>query len=243
MATPASSESEDDDGSSVRVVEILDETTQIADDALGIIRRAFPPRERQPTEQIAMEIAEKRLGLLTSYDFHLLTALTPEDEAVAVASGVYLDGVNAGFVTYLAVHPNQRGSGVGGSLRAALIQAFQDDARRSDWPDLAAVVGEVRAESPWLRHLVKDPDVLPLELNYFHPGEDPSDPDTAWVLYRQAISDFRPELPALEVRQLLFAIWRRAYRVRWPLERDGFIAMLQELEGREKVGRWSNFEF
>ena len=242
MDTTVSRDADADADSSIRIVEILDETTQVARDALEIIRRAFPPRERQPTDQIAMEIAEKRLGLLTSYDFHLLTALTPEDEAVAVASGVYLDGVNSGFVTYLAVHPSQRGAGVGRTLRAALISAFQEDARRTDWPDLAAVVGEVRTESPWLEHLIKDPAVLPLDLTYYHPGENPDAPDSEWVLYRQAVSDFRGELPALEVRQLLFAIWRRAYRVRWPLERDGFIAMLRELEGREVVGRWGNFE-
>ena len=100
----------------------------------------------------------------------------------------------------------------------------------------------MRTESPWLEHLIKDPAVLPLDLTYYHPGENPDDPDSEWVLYRQAVSDFRASLPAIEVRQLLFAIWRRAYRVRWPLERDGFIAMLRELEGRGGVGRRPNFE-
>lgn len=219
------------------LVEVLDERTPVAESALGLIRRAFPPRERQPLEQIAMEIGEKRLGLLTSYDFHLFAAVTPEgEEVMAVASGVYLNGVNSGFITYLAVEAAHRQRHLGRRLRSALIDAFQRDAVGADWPDLAAVVGEVRLDSPWLRRLVRDRAVLPLDLTYYHPGEDPDDPDAEWILYRQPIGDPRPELPAVEVGQLLYAIWRRAYRVRWPLERDGFQAMLRQLEGRELVG-------
>lgn len=219
-----------------RIVEILDERTPVAVAALDLIRQAFPARERQPLDQIAMEVAEKRMGLLTSYDFHLMAALSPEDEVVAVASGVYLSGVNTGFVTYLAVAPPHQGKQVGRALRTALIDTFRNDAREFDWSELAAVVGEVRLESPWLRRLVRDRGVLPLDVAYFHPGEEPGTPGAHWILYRQPITDLRLDLPVGEVRQLLYAIWRRAYRVRWPLERDGFRSMLAELEGRELVG-------
>ena len=50
------------------------------------------------------------------------------------------------------------------------------------------------------------------------------------------MGDRRPEPPAADVRQLLYAIWRRAYRVRWPLEYPAFTEMLAELEGQEWVG-------
>lgn len=223
-------------GAEERIVEILDERSPIADQALALIERSFRPRERQPVAQIAMEVAEKRLGLLTSYDFHLIAAVRPEEEVVAVVSGVYLGGVNTGFVTYLAVSEGYRQRRLGRRLRVALIEAFRADARALEWPEVAAVVGEVRLESPWLRRLVRDRAVLPLDLTYYHPGEDPASPDAEWILYRQPIADDRPELPVGEVRQLLYAIWRRAYRVRWPLEREGFRAMLRELEGRTHVG-------
>jgi ribosomal protein S18 acetylase RimI-like enzyme len=236
MSAPASSPSETLSAGEDRIVEVRDERTAVADGALALIQRAFAPRERQPLHQIAMEIAEKRLGLLTSYDFHLLAAVSPEDEVMAVVSGVYLGGVNAGFVTYLAVEAAFRDRHLGRRLRVALIDAFRRDARALEWPELAAVVGEVRMESPWLRRLVRDRAVLPLDLTYFHPGEDPSDPDTEWILYRQPVADHRTELPAVEVRQLLYAIWRRAYRVRWPLEQEGFQVMLKELEGRIEIG-------
>jgi hypothetical protein len=219
------------------VVEVEDERSAVAAQALDIIVKAFRSSERQPIEQIAMEIGEKRLGLLTSYDFHLFAALVPEEERVlAVASGVYLGGVNAGFVTYLAVEKAARERRLGRTLRVALVDAFRKDARHLGWPDLAAVVGEVRRESRWLRRLVRERGVLPLDLNYYHPGEDPADQPSPWILYRQPVADHRPELPVLEVRQLLYAIWRRAYRIRWPLEQEGFFVMLEELGGKSIVG-------
>lgn len=236
MRPPASDVDPATESTPARMVEILDERTEIGVAALDLIRRSFPPRERQPTDQIAMEVAEKRMGLLTSYDFHLMAALTPADELLAVGSGVYLSGVNTGFVTYLAVEPQHQGRQLGRELRAALIEAFRSDARAFEWSELAAVVGEVRLESPWLKRLVRDRAVLPLDLAYYHPGEEPGSPGAHWVLYREPINDLRLDLPVWEVRQLLYAIWHRAYRVRWPLEREGFLAMLRELEGRELVG-------
>src|SRR5690606_35824154 len=168
------------------------------------ILKAFPSAERQPIDQIAMEIGEKRLGLLTSYDFHLLAAVIPHEERVmAVASGVYLGGVNAGFVTYLAVEKAARKRRLGRTLRMALVEAFRTDSRALGWRDLSAVVGEVRRESAWLRRLVRDRGVVPLDINYYHPGEDPGDHPSPWILYREAIGDLRPALPASEVRQLL----------------------------------------
>lgn len=219
-----------------RIVEIDDEQTRLAEQALELIEAAFPPSERQPIGQIAMEISEKRLGLLTSYDFHLFAAVDAEDRVVGVSSGVYLGGVNTGFITYLAVSKDYRHRQLGRRMRLALIEAFGRDAVALDWESLAAVVGEVRLESPWLARLVRDRRALPLDLTYYHPGLQPGHSEVTWILYREAIGDDREELPTLEVKQLLYAIWRRAYRIRWPLEFPGFIHMLEEIEGRAAVG-------
>ncbi len=219
-----------------RVEEIEDEREPLAREALGLIHDAFPPHERQPLDQIAMEVAEKRLGLLTSYDFHLFAAVSETGRASAVSAGVYLGGVNAGFVTYLAVRPGNRGRHLGRRMRVRLVEAFRADARSAGRDDLAWVVGEVRLENPWLRRLVRDRAAIPFDLTYLHPGVEPGEKGEDWVLYRQPVGDPRVEIPAREVRQLLYAIWRRAYRVRWPLDVPGFRAMLDEIESRTTIG-------
>lgn len=216
-------------GTRFRIVEIEDERSPLAREALSLLRSAFPPPERQPIEQIAMEIAEKRLGLLTSYDFHLFASLSGEGRVMAIASGVYLGGVNAGFVTYLAVGEEYRSQRIGRALRTSLIDAFRQDARALDWLELASVIGEVRQDSPWLERLIRERSAIPFDFTYYHPGQEPEPGAVRWVLYRQPIGDRRENLPYREVRQLLYAIWRRAYRVRWPLEREAFSAMLSEL--------------
>ena len=223
------------------IVEIEDERSPAATAALRLLGDSFPPQDRQPLEQIAMEVAEKRLGLLTSYDFHLFAACTVEGEVVGISAGLYLGGVNAGFVTYLAVNPQRRAKHLGRRLRVELVEAFRRDARREGWDELRWVLGEVRLDNPWLRRLIRDRDAVPFDLSYYHPGVVPGQPDERWVIYRQPIGDARRELPSAEVRQVLYAVWRRAYRVRWPLEREGFRAMLDELDGRETVGVHPDF--
>lgn len=220
----------------ITIGEIHDERDPDARAALRLLTESFAPRDRQPLEQVAMEVAEKRLGLLTAYDFHLFAAKDATGGVGAISTGVYLGGVNAGFVTYLAVDPRYRARHLGRRMRMQLVEAFRADARRDGWDELGWVLGEVRLDNPWLARLVRDRGAIPFDLQYYHPGVLPGQLDERWVLYRQPVGDLRREIPATEVRQALYAVWRRAYRVRWPLEREGFRAMLDELEGRETVG-------
>lgn len=220
----------------IQVVRVDDERTPLAGEALELIASSFPPQDRQPIDQIGMEISERRLGLLTSYDFHLFAAVDVEEQVLGVCAGVYLGGVNAGFVTYLAVLPEARERQLGRRLRVRLVDAFRADAKQLEWEELAWVVGEVRRESPWLGRLVRERSAIPFDLSYYHPGVEPGGPDADWVLYRQPIADSREELPCGQVAQLLYAIWRRGYRIRWPLQMPAFNAMLRQLEHRETVG-------
>lgn len=218
------------------VLEVTDERDALADAALDLIAQAFPRHERQPVSELRSEIAEKRMGLLAAYDFHLMTVAGERGDVMATAAGVYLEGINAGFITYLAVHPEHRRKRLGREVRAHLVEAFRADARRAEWEELSWVMGEVRVDSPWLRRLVRDRSIIAFDLTYYHPGMVPGEPGPQYVLYRQPIGDPRVEVPAQLVRRLLYSIYRRAYRVRYPLERDNFRAMLAELEGRETVG-------
>jgi GNAT superfamily N-acetyltransferase len=217
-------------------VEIVDEEDPLASDSLLVIEEMFNRQDRQALSELRSEIAEKRLGLLAGYDFHLITVPTPEGEAAATVAGVYLQGVNAGFVTSLASRPRHQGRRLARRLRNALVECFREDARREEYHDLNWVLGEVRSASPWLRRLVRHRGAIPFDLEYFHPGMAPDGSGEAYTLYRQPVGDRRAELPVSEVKQILYAIWRRAYRVRYPLERPGFRRMLSQLEGRETVG-------
>jgi GNAT superfamily N-acetyltransferase len=216
-----------------RLVSIDDERSPLAEAAFELVHGAM--WDVQPTDDLLSELEEKRRGLPSGGDYHLLALVDGDDRPVATAAGVYLEAVNAGFVTYLAVREDQRGARLGRELRAHLIESFRAEARRRRGEDLAWAVGEVRRESPWLRTLVREGRAIPFDLRYFHPWM-PRRAERVYVLYREPVADLRPELPPGEVAALLQAIWRRAYRIRYPVQSGTFCYMLSQLEGRETVG-------
>lgn len=223
----------------IAILEIADEREPLADATLQLIGEAFELHDRQPLSELRIEIAEKRMGFVS--DFHLLAAVSRDRRVIGTVSGMYLEGANAGFVTYLAVDPDERGQQLAPALRTSLVEILRSDARRTGFGDLAWVVGEVRADSNWLRRLAGAREAVVFDLDYLRPGTDPEAGDPAFVLYRQSIGDVRETIPAPAVRQLLYAIYRRGYRVRHPLKNAAFRAMLAELEGRESVGTHPDF--
>ncbi|HET6230679.1 MAG TPA: GNAT family N-acetyltransferase [Longimicrobiaceae bacterium] len=214
-----------------QVVEIGDERDPLAEAALELIRHAIG--DVQPVDDLLSELEERRRGLKSGGEPHLF-ALVEDGAPVAVAAGVYLETVNAGFVTYLAVDEHTRGRMLGRRLRAHLVDAFRADAQ-SRGRELAWTVGEVRRESPWLRSLVRHGEAIPFGFSYFHPWQ-PQRSEGRYVLYREPVTDHRAELPAQEVLSLVYAIWRRAYRIRFPLQSDTFCYMLDQLETRVMIG-------
>jgi hypothetical protein len=62
-----------------------------------------------------------------------------------------------------------------------------------------------------------------------------------YVLYREPVADARRELSADEVVRLVYAIWRRAYRIRFPLQSDTFCYMVDSLESRGTIGTHPDF--
>jgi GNAT superfamily N-acetyltransferase len=216
----------------VRIGEVLDERDSLAEAALELIAESFPVHERQPLTELRSEIEEKRRQLLLPYDFHLFVAADRPDRVLATVSGVYLAGINSGFITYLAVRQEARRRGLGQRVRRALVEAFREDARRSGHADLNWVLGEVRTDGHWLKSLVRNRGAIIFDLTYYHPGmlleSAPS-----YALYREPVGDNRRDLPVDEVRRIIYAVWRRGYRVRYPLHRDTFQAMIEELGGDE----------
>ena len=221
--------------SGIEIVEVDDERSALAHEAVTLIEQTFDPRDRQSGDELHLEIAEKRLDLIAPFGFHLLVARM-DGSVVGVALGVYLAGVNAGFVHYLAVSPNHRGHGIGRVLRPSLVTSFTADAKNAGQQNLNWVVGEVRLDNPWMRGLVSKRGAIPFDFTYYHPGMRPGGPSSPYVLYRQPVADQKTDLPVVTVRRLLYAVYRRAYRVRYPLQHPGFAAMLEELEGRDTIG-------
>jgi GNAT superfamily N-acetyltransferase len=218
----------------VRVVEVVDEREPLAEAALELIAEIFPSYERQPLSELRSEIEEKRRQLLLPFDFHLFAAVRGVDDVLATVAGVYLAGINAGFITYLAVKQEARGDKLAQRVRGALVEAFRADARRNGCEDLAWVLGEVRTDGHWLESLVRKRGAIPFDLVYYHPGML-LEGGPPYALYREPVGDHRRELPTDEVRRIIYAVWRRGYRVRYPLERVTFQAMMEELEGRTMV--------
>ena len=63
-------------------------------------------------------------------DFHLLVAGERHGGVQGTVTGMYLEGVNAGYITYLAVDPRFPGAAAGPRLREARVERFRLDARK-----------------------------------------------------------------------------------------------------------------
>jgi len=217
----------------LRVVTVDDERTPLAREALELISTAIG--DVQPVNDLLSEVEERRRGMPNGGDYHLLAMLDPDGRAAAAAAGVYLEGVNVGFITYLAVRADLRGQLLGRGLRGHLVDSIRAEARRKTGGDPAWTVGEVRRGSPWLQTLVGAGKVVPFDIPYFHPWMARA-AEGRYVLYREPLADTRTELPAGEVVRLVYDIWRRAYRIRFPLQSETFCYMVERVNAAGIVG-------
>lgn len=222
----------------IRVVAVDDEREPLATDALELIASAIG--DVQPVNDLLSEIEERRLGMPTAGDAHLLAMVDARGRTMAAAAGIYLETVDAGFITYLAVRAELRGKRVGRRLRRHLMDSIRAEARRKNGADPAWVVGEVRSGSPWLQTLVSAGKAIPFDFPYFHPWM-PRSSEGRYVLYREPLADARAVLPADEVVRLVYAIWRRAYRIRFPLQSETFCYMIDRLQTAGTIGAHPDF--
>ena len=129
---------------------------------------------------------------------------------------------------------------LGRGLRGHLVESIRAEARRKNGADPAWIVGEVRSGSPWLQTLVSAGKVIPFDFPYFHPWMQRR-AEGRYVLYREPLADTRVELPAQDVVRLVYAIWRRAYRIRFPLQSETFGYMIDRLESAGTIGAHPDF--
>ncbi len=204
-------------------------------DALRLYHRVFPAKEKIDRRYFVDLLREKRLGLQFPGNIHILVARR-HGRVVGLATGSYLAAVNVGFVGYLASQPALKGARVGSRLRTRLVAEMRRDARASGRADLDAVMGEVEASSPWLRHLLRRHAALALDLDYRQPALRAGTPAVPLVLYLEPISGPMRSVSVRRMRSILYAIFRRVYRVRFPLRDPSFRRVLRSLKRRRLIG-------
>lgn len=215
----------------IRIREIVSADDPAFRSAHALLRRAFTRAEMLPVSDWRNALRERAQGLWTDQAWHLLVAERGK-RLLGAATGTYLGNVNAGFIGYIAVEPGARAAGLGPRMRRALRRRFESDAHHSGWPALGALVGEVRADNPWLSHLVRREGAIALDFPYVQPSLGGSRAPVDLVLYYQPLRRRRKSLGAAEVRRLLYTMWRRVYRIPRPLARPEFRAMMRALRGR-----------
>jgi len=217
----------------LRLREIVLPTDPAFRRAYAILQRTFPPSELSKVSDFLRTFRERTAGVWTDFLWHMVVGERGRT-LLGCATGSYLGSLNIGVVGYLAVRGGLRQKGLGPRLRERLRQAFDVDARKLHGHGVDAIVGEVEADNPWLARLVRYYGAIPLDLPYYQPPVRPAEPEVALVLYYQPLRREIRRLPVADVRRLLYAIWRRAYRISAPLEHPRFRKMLASLEGR----RW-----
>ena len=143
--------------------------------------------------------------------------------------------MNIGVIGYLATSPAARSRGVGTRLRNRLSKLFESDALRISGRELLAVAGEVDATNPWLRKLARQRDVLVLDFPYYQPSLRKTFDPIPYRLYLDFTTHIRKSIAVSDLKQILFAIWRRGYRVKRPLDHPAFRKMLRSIEGRRTI--------
>ncbi len=203
--------------------------------AYRLLKAEFPKAEMSPLRDWTNALREREQRLLHDVTWHLLVAERGAS-VLGVASGTYLGNVNVGVIGYVAVRRTARVAGLGPRIRRALRRAFERDAVRAGNAPLDAIAGEVQADNPWLRTLVRREGALALDFEYVQPALQAGVHPVPLVFYYQPLSRPLRSVDAAFLRRLLFTIWRRAYRIARPLSRPEFRRMLRSLEGRRRVG-------
>lgn len=220
----------------IRIREIVDPRDSSLKPAYALLKETFPREERVTFREWQGSLREKSSRVLTDSAWHLLVA-ERDGEVVGLNSGTYLGSLNLGLIGYLATTPDVRSTGVGTRLRSRLRRVFERDARQIAGEPLDGILGEVSAQNPWLRTLARRPNVLALDFPYYQPSLEPGDEPSPFVLYYEQLRTVRSSLPVSELRRILYAIWRRSYRISRPLDDPAFRAMLRALSKRRTIGR------
>lgn len=216
--------------------EVLGANDPALSKAHRIISRGFAKAEVVSPDEWRDSLLERQAHLWTDLRWHLVVA-EAGDRVVGVATGWYLGNLNAGVIGYLAVARSARGLGLGPRLRERLVSLFRRDAREVLRRPLQGVIGEIARDNPWLATLSRRKSVVALDFPYLQPSLWHSESPVSLVMYYESLDRVLRGLPAQVIRQALYTIWRRIYRIRRPLADAAFRQMLDALATRTFIGR------
>ncbi len=220
----------------IRIREITDAKDPALTAAYALLKRNFHADERVAISEWRSSLREKADRVHSDLAWHLLVA---EQDGVVVGlnSGTYIGSINLGMIGYLAIAAGARSNGLGSRLRSRLRTRFERDALTLRGEPLGGIMGEVSLTNPWLRSLARRPHVLVLDFPYYQPSLAPGDAPSPFVLYLEQLQHVRTRVPTTELRRILFAVWRRVYRIVRPLDRPAFRAMMRNIDTRRTIGR------
>lgn len=215
------------------------ELTSVADPALrqahSLLKKNFERNELVGLHEWISSLEEKSDRVLTDIAWHLFVA-EQDGKVVGLASGTYIGNVNVGMVGYLVISSGERARGTGNRLRTRLRAQFEKDALAIAGRKLAGIIGEVSDGNPWLKTLTRRPAIIVLDFEYFQPHLNPGDTPSSFFLYFESVNRKKPRVAGADLRRILYAIWRRVYRVRRPLDSPEFRSMLKSIGRRRIVG-------
>jgi len=220
----------------ITIREVIDPVDPAVVDAYALLTKTFHRGERVARRDWTSTMREQAQGLHTDVFWHLLVA-ERGSKVIGFASGTFLGNVNMGIIGYLAIAADARAGGLGSRLRSTLRRRFMSDAKRVNGRELDGLLGEVSSGNPWLRALNRRSGVLLLDLAYYQPKLREDDEPSPFVLYYEAVGRSVEQFKVDELRRILYAMWRRAYRIARPLDRPAFRRMLASLSRRRSVGR------
>lgn len=222
--------------SRVTLREITDPRDRALAPAYRLLSQSFERGERVEKREWVGSLRENADGLLSDLAWHLIIAEDEQGRVLGLVSGTYLGNVNVGVIGYLAIVAEARSRGLGSRLRTRLRRCFERDAQRIRGEPVEAIIGEVSPSNRWLRTLASRPGVVILDFTYLQPRLREGDEPSPFTLYYESLGRPRSSIPVSALRRILYAIWRRIYRIPRPLDRPAFRAMMRSLEGRRTVG-------